>query len=235
MSPRGGAGLRVVKWTDGYSPAYGTGVVSTLYADVPEHMAGYALARSVTVNGRYAYVAVSTYGLMVVDVSMPASPSIVRMDGHSVNGRVQDLSLQGNLLFTANLDLGVQIYRLENPAAPQRLRNIQLSLAESVAVKGMVAYARGEHYRTQYLVDLNLPIGIAKSAFVPSRGLCADVVAEGSYAYLADGSAGLRILDVSDPSAPIELASIAEPGYKAERLKVFGQLAFVQCRDPSGF
>ncbi len=35
---------------------------------------------------------------------------------------------------------------------------------------------------------------------MPPLGSASDVVAAGNYAYIADGRAGLRVLDVSDPA-----------------------------------
>ena len=48
----------------------------------------------------------------------------------------------------------------------------------------------------------------------------------GTLAYVADHSSGLRILDVSNPAAPVEVGSYATPGYAFD-VEVVGSLAYV--------
>ncbi|MGB4801718.1 MAG: hypothetical protein WBV59_03600, partial [Anaerolineae bacterium] len=44
-------------------------------------------------------------------------------------------------------------------------------------------------------------------------GLVWGVAVEGAWVYLADGPAGVRLLDVSDPARPRETAAYVTPGY----------------------
>ncbi len=55
----------------------------------------------------------------------------------------------------------------------------------------------------------------------------------GSYAYVADEDAGLRIIDVSDPAAPFETGFYDTPGY-AEGVAVSGSYAYVADSDYGG-
>jgi hypothetical protein len=58
-----------------------------------------------------------------------------------------------------------------------------------------------------------------------------DIVIQGTIAFVAAGAAGLRILDISDPSAPFEISSFDTPG-NALRLAIDG--SFVYIADQSG-
>jgi hypothetical protein len=53
-----------------------------------------------------------------------------------------------------------------------------------------------------------------------------DVAVAGSYAYVADGYAGLRVIDISDPTAPLEVGSCSTPG-DAHGVAVAGSYAYV--------
>jgi hypothetical protein len=59
------------------------------------------------------------------------------------------------------------------------------------------------------------------------------VAVVGSYAYIADWSSGLRIIDVANPDVPTEVGSYnAGPGFYAEGVAVSGSYAYVI--DPIG-
>ncbi len=59
------------------------------------------------------------------------------------------------------------------------------------------------------ITDPILPTLAGQTAVLP--GIVKDVVVVGNYAYVADGNAGLRIIDVSLPSAPIEVGFYDTP------------------------
>lgn len=53
-----------------------------------------------------------------------------------------------------------------------------------------------------------------------------DIATEGNYAYIADGNAGLRIVDISNWMNPVEVGSFRTPG-EATMVAVHGQTAFL--------
>jgi len=52
------------------------------------------------------------------------------------------------------------------------------------------------------------------------------VAVQGSYAYIAAGSSGLQILDISDPASPIYLGSVDTPGI-ASGVALLGDRVFI--------
>jgi hypothetical protein len=62
--------------------------------------------------------------------------------------------------------------------------------------------------------------------YYDTPGTALKVTIEGKYAYVADGSGGLLILDVSNPAAPLRTGSLKTPGY-AQAVAVSGTTAFV--------
>jgi hypothetical protein len=74
-----------------------------------------------------------------------------------------------------------------------------------------------------------LPLGASALITVgalDTPGVVSGVAVVGDLAYLADGSSGLRVIDVSDPASPVELGSLDTPGY-AYGVEVVGDLAYV--------
>jgi hypothetical protein len=57
-------------------------------------------------------------------------------------------------------------------------------------------------------------------------GLAEGVYVSGNYAYVADGGAGLRVIDVSNPANPREVGFFDTPGF-AEDVYVSGNYAYV--------
>jgi hypothetical protein len=221
-----GSGLKILNLTDpDGSPAIATVKASNINVSYGDSA---AFVSSVTVAGGYAYAAVDYCGMMVVDVRDPPNPIALSCQA-STNGRIWDLAASGDWLFTANLALGVQVYRLDDPAVPALQKNIPVSYPVQIAVKGALAFTYVENGSyEQYIVDMNIPLDISVLSIADATGgACIDVAIEGSHAYVAADSAGLRILDLSDPAAPRETASLATPDMCAASVRVSGELAFV--------
>ncbi len=58
-----------------------------------------------------------------------------------------------------------------------------------------------------------------------------DVYVSGNYAYVVDGKAGLKIIDISDPASPVLVGSYETPG-KAHAVYVSGYYAYVSVNYP---
>jgi hypothetical protein len=96
---------------------------------------------------------------------------------------------------------------------------------EDVAVQGDYAYvAVGLRL---VVLDVSQPITLTEvGSTTPFPQFVEGVTISDTLAYAADGIAGLRIVDVSDPAAPVEVGAYDTPGY-AEGVAVAGQYAYV--------
>ena len=74
---------------------------------------------------------------------------------------------------------------------------------------GHLYYSNGSTLMVAELSDPSAPQVVGEVA-LPSAG--AGIAVSGGYAYVADHSAGLRVVDVSVPSAPVEVGSLDTPG-----------------------
>lgn len=224
-------GLRIVEWTYGGSPADGAGLVATVQANPASPLS--SQTSGVALYGNYAYAASYTYGLMVVDVADPTAPVIVSSDTSS--GRVSDVCVENGWLYASNIEAGVQLYRLDDPSAPELQRTMTGEYFWRISTGANFAFAYGglSYMGTVgiYAADLNLPLFVRELSEIPSKGHALDVSAEGSRLCVADGGAGLRVFDCSDPAAPSESSSVLLSGYSAFQVRQQGGYAFVLWED----
>ncbi len=96
---------------------------------------------------------------------------------------------------------------------------------EAIAAKGDDVYLGAG--RVLMVVDASIPHAPAPIGAVGVPGLIRDIEAVDSYAYVASHAGGLRVIDVSDPSAPVEVGfSEGRPGV-TRSVEVLGEYAYV--------
>jgi len=96
---------------------------------------------------------------------------------------------------------------------------------EAVGVEGNIAYfANGVIFE---IVDFSNPENPVEMGKLVLPDLISDIVISGNYAFVADGNAGLRIIDISDPSAPKEQGAFTDLSHKADYVAVNGDYAYL--------
>jgi hypothetical protein len=125
---------------------------------VPQNGNGNGIA----VKGSYAYLSSGFKGLSVVDVSTPATPSLVRTVTLPVNSFVQisNMILSGNLLWTEDwntqspYDGSLTTWDVTSGARPVALNRVSLGRPTArVAVDARYAYIAGEMSHSLQIVD----------------------------------------------------------------------------------
>ncbi len=186
-------------------------------------LTGMKIAEDVDVQGNYAYLAYKGYrtgGLAVMDVSSPQAPQTVALLEMEAESRA--VAVSGNVVFLGTTDF--TIVDVSNPAAPVEKTTLQVSgRVSGITVEGNYAYVASYHYApTKYdneipgsfaVIDISDPEAPAKKAeLIDSNTWSAyDVDVRGQYAYLAAGTEGMILYDVSLPSAPV-LKGVAQFG-----------------------
>lgn len=176
----------------------------------------------VAVQGNYAYVAyqgvlsgqpqvpdTSKGGFTVVDISNPASPSIV--------GNIDNSQLKGSFFNGLYHATSVAIsghYAYVNAFYANRITVIDISNPASPQVKAVVA--DGNHL-----------------------GLVVDLAIQGNYLYAADQASGtapqLAIFDISTPTNPVYVGSLSNGAIlnNAYRIRVSGNFAYESAKNSS--
>ena len=97
------------------------------------------IARGVAVSGSYAYVADDTYGLRIIDISNPATPTEAGF--YDTPGTAYGVAVSGSYAYVADGTSGLRILDVSNPAAPTEAGFYDTpGTARGVAVSGSYAY-----------------------------------------------------------------------------------------------
>jgi hypothetical protein len=182
--------------------------------------------------GDRAYV-VGTGGLWIVDVKNPASPSLlgtyVTTGGEGRGGpQIYGAAMNGNVVYCFERTNGVEIIDVTDPGRPtsvgaRYLRDNSYSYEHGV-VSGNLLYLAAHDHGVEIL-DVSNPRMLIHRAVVQT-GNAFDLAINGDYLFVADGAAGLSVVDVSDPLAP-KLLATKPTSNLAQDIVLDDQYAFV--------
>src|SRR5262249_11126662 len=121
-------------------------------------------------------------------------------------GDAQDVRVYGNLAYVADGAGGLQIVDVSLANTPRLVGALgNIGTAHGVDVAGGFALvAAGSGLRVISVTD---PAHPAAVGFVTLPGDAQDVVARGTFAYVADATGSLQVVDFSTPAAPKAVAT----------------------------
>ena len=186
------------------------------------------------VSGRYAYIGGQASAQFdIVDVGNPARMKTV--SSLAVAGPVGKIAVSGHYAYIAIPSLNdLSVIDVRDPEQPIDIATVGgITNAYSVSIQGKYLYVVGSGtVGYAFIYDITDPVAISSS--VVSQFAIAYTVADdgmfvsGRYLYLAEQSAGsLHAIDVSDPTTPVERATVALPGAFHQGLVVTGKHAYV--------
>lgn len=211
-------GLHIVDVSDPLSPA-------ALGALVPEG----GEVRDVAVEGNVVYLADGQFGLRIVDVSAPSSP--VEIAALGLSGFPLDVEVVGDTAYVAAGSGGLYLVDVSDPNAPVELHRVSAGgFIDTVEVLDGLAYiGDANHLRILNVSDPAAPeeIGAVETS---GNGSVADLELAGGLAYVATSDAGLVVVDVSDPRAPVASGTLFVR-YGASDVEVSGGIAYLAAGD----
>jgi len=194
----------------------------------------------INVRSGYAYVCDYNAGLQVINVNTPSAPvNVLQMP---TGYRTAMIMFDGNYGYIANGELGMRIIDVTNVAAPTDVSLFDTpsrSMAISYGAISIGGILTGHIYdadmtggmRAINVSNLSAPVGAGVLPVVAGAGGDAyGSFVAGTKAYVAYGSAGLRIIDVANPAVPALLGVIGGMG-EARGVAVIGNYAYVAARD----
>jgi len=183
-----------------------------------------ARARYISLSGNHVYVAADV-AMVVIDATNPADPDSV-MSENSIGG--ESVGSGSGIVAVSNWSQ-VGLYDASNPAGPVLTSNLNDFIntndwhgvgAGAIAIEANHAFIVNAD--TLRIFDLsNLGVPVAKGKIGISEEWDGAVSVSDNFAYVADGSGGLRIMDVEDIMTPQEVGyydgpSTARGVYSAE-------------------
>ncbi len=225
----GDAGLTVCG-LDGKNPDKSLAIANVPLPSLPRDVA--LLSSPLSGRAEIAYVACRDGSIQVVDVSNPAGPkrvgSVDAGDARRVHVR------EGHLFVAAGID-GLWIFDIKNPRKPRRIAKVKTVEARAVYVDGFHAYVADGPGGLR-VIDVSRPAKPAVVAtfdlnggntrslaandvlvhFTPGRPLVGGRRRSRSrnVAYVADGEAGLYLVDVSIPARPRSVPGVGQRGVR---------------------
>jgi hypothetical protein len=180
----GNAGLVVVDVRSPSTPA----IVATLPLD--------GTAIDVRVRGTTAYVAAAN-SVDIIDIANPQAP--VLRQTIATSGIAQDLWIDGNYAYVATGVSGLAV--IDIGTTPSLIASLVLpTTAKGVSVSGTTAVVVGNS--SACIVDITNPAAPALLGEATLPGSAMDVIARGSFAYVAAYTGGLQIVDFTNRSSP---------------------------------
>ncbi|MFC1996916.1 hypothetical protein ACFLXI_04830 [Chloroflexota bacterium] len=222
----GDNGLRVINVEDPSAPV-------GVYFD--DGVDGFATALDAEED--YLYVLYRQKGLRIFSVYGTAN-SPQYDNAADTPGEANDLFVRGEFVYIADGPKGLQIVDLRNFAKPEIYSEDTPGNASGVFALGEYAYIAdgGEGLQIILVSDPEKPTlvkkiatpGDARSVFVSKLKNSAEE--ERIYAFIADGSAGLYIVDVTNPDQPVNIATYGVKSFASDVI-VQNQTVYLAERD----
>jgi hypothetical protein len=200
-------------------------------------------AASIAVQGDTLYLAAGVDGLVTADISSDASPRILnRFGAGELN--LTGIAVSGTRVYAAEPNEIVHVYDVDDlddpltPEAPKEIASIR-EPAHAMAAAGNLLFLSGTHVDPFGLEHGSgaairmydtTAAGAARMAgqVLDFEGPVSGVATNGTVAWVVDPPS-LRVIDVSSPSTPRELASLRVEGLQ-DRIKISGNRAIVYGR-----
>ena len=162
---------------------------------------------SVLVNDSLVYVADEFGSLQVFNLRNPADPRDQNTFG--TNGIIYNMVVSGDFIYAVGN--GFQIISVHTPHYPLTVGSCELMNGHGVAVSSNYAFVGDMGYLR--VIDISSPAHPALRRSYPlSAGRVNDIAKNDHFLYVAAGTAGLQIYDISNPESLTVVGSYNTPG-----------------------
>ncbi|NOZ79187.1 MAG: hypothetical protein GXP48_08440, partial [Acidobacteria bacterium] len=199
-------------------------VVRSLWSDVAGPAPVVPGPSSVVNYRTYAYVADASFGLRIIDITDPISPTEV--GAYDTPGFPRDVVISGTYAYLVAQFAGLRVIDVSDPHSPTEVGSYpSLGSVEGVAIAGNYAYVAAGSSGLQ-VIDVSDPTHPSLAASQSTGAYAYGVDVSGRYAYVAASYKGLQVFDVSDPTNPTPVGSYKTSGYALD-VTVVGQTAYI--------
>ena len=152
------------------------------------------------------YLAAGERGMLVIDASNPSEPG--ELASYDTRGDARDIDvLRGIYAYVADGQGGLSILDISDPGAIEQIGAYNQAFdAVAVDVEGANVYLGDKYAGLRVLESLVRVQPEQVNPRAERRGNAQAVAVSGRFAFLASDGQGLRVLDISQPEAPEEVA-----------------------------
>ena len=191
---------------------------------VPDHIL------KIEIAGDYLFAAGVTAGLVVIDISDPTNPELAATC--DTPDWARGVTIHGDHAFVGSGLGHLRIIDISNPTDPEAVGWVPALHAVAVLASGDHLYVSVDYGVAVF--DISDPVNPQQIALSPIPGSPTHAIAlHGNYLFVGHhGVAGFQVIDVSDPSAPVNVHSWTA-GLQANNIVIDGDRAYVAC-EPAG-
>ncbi len=214
----GSSGLRIIDVSAPASPVLRSTTATTYALDI-------------AVSGKSAFVADGAGGLRIFNVANPTAPGV---RGQFATPNARGVSVLAGIAYLADGAGGLRIINVANQNAPSQQWQISTSDARGVQTPlGIYSYVAdgGGGLRVVSLAGIGSYMTragfVARNAADPSDNPN-QIYISGNYAYVSSAFRGVKILDISNPTNPVQVGLINnDSGAEAVQLYVQGHYLYI--------
>jgi hypothetical protein len=164
---------------------------------------------NVVVKGNYTYIAGGSNGLVILDVSNPANPTLVNSLDQIY---AWDIYINGNYAYITDVFVfGLWIVDISDPEN-LTIVSTYTPYAWDYGIYVYDGYAYIAHELGLEIVDVSNPYAPTFTSVIHTESNAYDVIVCDNYAYLADDTSGLMIIDVSNKVNPVLVGNYRTTG-----------------------
>lgn len=162
--------------------------------------------RNIILANRCAYIFGDDDKLRIINISEPENPWLI--SEISIDADVENIWIDENYIYAAAANLGMLIIDISDPYAPEIISRFDTDgLTKAIVVRGDIAYISERHiypesrpFQVVNVIDRYNPSLVGY--ITEDIGWNYDLIIDGDYAYLANSSEGLIIIDISNGTHP---------------------------------
>jgi hypothetical protein len=182
-------------------------------------------AFSVYVAGRYAYVAAGPSGLKILDITNPASSTVVGTYAGISNA--QAVVVSGKYAYVGDSTNGLVVIDVSKPSAPSLVSSIAAGNALNLAFSGRYVIVPDFDTGAVNVVDIANPASPSIVGTVTTGSSPTSIAISGSYVYIGDVTDGtVAVVNISNPARPTIASTYSGLGSPAG-VYVSGSYAYV--------
>jgi hypothetical protein len=190
----------------------------------------------IIVHDAYAYCLSRVSGIDILDIGDPSNPKIA---GHI--DLAHTIHINGQYLYSADISTGFQVWDITAPLSPVfrgkcNLPGLETDEATSIFTHGIYAYVTLSGAGL-LVIDISAPSSPVHVGALTYEAPCfsrdceetiyaRDVYVTGNKAYIADDTWGLKVVDITEPDAPVLLGEL-DPHSNLQEIYVRDNYAYM--------